>query len=75
MNRTHRIRSSHSDGGADNCVEIADSYPAIDSYPDSASAPATIPVRDSKTPGGNVLLFPAATWSAFIDNLKADHRP
>ncbi|MFE5735983.1 DUF397 domain-containing protein [Streptomyces celluloflavus] len=62
-------KSSHSDGGADNCVEIADSYP------DSASAPATIPVRDSKTPGGNVLLFPAATWSAFIDNLKADHRP
>ncbi|MEU7181244.1 MULTISPECIES: DUF397 domain-containing protein [Streptomyces] len=71
MNRTHRIKSSHSDGGADNCVEIADSYPASD----SASAPATIPVRDSKTPGGNVLFIPAETWSAFIDNLKADHRP
>ncbi|MFH8556984.1 DUF397 domain-containing protein [Streptomyces celluloflavus] len=56
-------KSSHSDGGADNCVEVADGFPGA------------VPVRDSKTPAGDVLLFPAETWSAFINNLKADHRP
>jgi hypothetical protein len=55
--------SSYSDGGASNCVEVADSYPA------------TVPVRDSKNPGGNVLLFPAEAWSAFISEVKAGRRP
>ncbi|MFE0421953.1 DUF397 domain-containing protein [Streptomyces sp. NPDC058953] len=46
-------KSSHSnqDGGA--CVEIA-------------RLPAVVPVRDSKTPDGPVLIFPAAGWSTFV---------
>ncbi|MFE0187187.1 DUF397 domain-containing protein [Streptomyces sp. NPDC058989] len=53
-------KSSYSDGGADNCVEVADGLPAI------------VPVRDSKNlPAGPVLLFPAGAWSAFIRTVKA----
>jgi hypothetical protein len=55
-------KSSYSDGGADNCVEVADGFPDA------------TPVRDSKHPEGPVLLFPAAAWSAFIENVKTDHR-
>ncbi len=52
-------KSSYSDGGADNCVEVAD-----------GPAP-TVPVRDSKNPAGPVLLFPAGAWSAFIRTVKS----
>ncbi|MFI0905904.1 DUF397 domain-containing protein [Streptomyces sioyaensis] len=51
-------KSSYSDGGADNCVEIADGFPGA------------VPVRDSKNPEGPVLLFPAAAWSGFVGGLK-----
>ncbi|WP_329149300.1 DUF397 domain-containing protein [Streptomyces sp. NBC_01456] len=53
-------KSSYSDGGANNCVEIADSFPGA------------VPVRDSKNPTGGALLFPAAAWSAFITTVKGD---
>ncbi|MET4925146.1 DUF397 domain-containing protein [Streptomyces sp. PSRA5] len=43
---------SNSDGG--NCVEIADGHPGI------------VPVRDSKTPTGPVLLLTPAAWEDFI---------
>lgn len=53
-------KSSYSDGGDNNCIEISDSFPGA------------VPVRDSKNPEGPVLLFPAAAWSAFIGGVTAD---
>ncbi|MFF9638084.1 DUF397 domain-containing protein [Streptomyces bacillaris] len=47
-------KSSYSDGGANNCIEVADGYPGV------------IPVRDSKTPTGPVLLIAAPAWTAFV---------
>ncbi|MBD3005236.1 MULTISPECIES: DUF397 domain-containing protein [unclassified Streptomyces] len=49
---------SNNDGGI--CVEVADNLPGI------------VPVRDSKDPDGPVLIFPNASWSAFIATLKTD---
>ncbi|PJE95301.1 DUF397 domain-containing protein [Streptomyces carminius] len=37
-------------------------------------SPTHIPVRDSKTPDGPVLAFPATSWAAFIGELKTAHR-
>ncbi|MGW3007966.1 DUF397 domain-containing protein [Streptomyces sp. NPDC001219] len=51
-------KSSYSDGGADNCVEVSDGFPGA------------VPVRDSKNPTGGVLLFPAAAWSAYVAAVK-----
>ncbi|MFI0712795.1 DUF397 domain-containing protein [Streptomyces inhibens] len=51
-------KSSYSDGGEDNCVEVADGLPA------------TVPVRDSKSPAGPALLFPTDAWSTFIRTVK-----
>jgi hypothetical protein len=37
---------------------------------------AVVPVRDSKASAGPVLCFEAASWAAFIAELKAwHHRP
>lgn len=53
MNRTPDLsnacwrKSSYSDGGLNNCVEVADNFPGL------------IPVRDSKAPTGPALVFPA----------------
>ncbi|MEV5334817.1 DUF397 domain-containing protein [Streptomyces werraensis] len=33
--------------------------------------PALVPVRDSKAPLGGTLCFPAASWAAFIGDLKS----
>ncbi|WP_407287125.1 DUF397 domain-containing protein [Streptomyces sp. BP-8] len=52
-------KSSYSDGGDDNCVEVADGLVT------------TIPVRDSKNPAGPALFFPTGVWSAFIRTVKA----
>ncbi|MEU8679894.1 DUF397 domain-containing protein [Streptomyces sp. NPDC048611] len=51
-------KSSYSDGGANNCVEVSDGFPGA------------VPVRDSKNPTGGVLLFPADAWSAFLGGLQ-----
>ncbi|WP_019064541.1 DUF397 domain-containing protein [Streptomyces prunicolor] len=53
-------KSSYSDGGANNCVEVADSYPGL------------VSGRDSKTPAGPPLILAAATWSGFVDGVKAE---
>ncbi|MFG2528426.1 DUF397 domain-containing protein [Streptomyces sp. NPDC048516] len=53
-------KSSYSDGGEDNCVEVSDGFPGA------------VPVRDSKNPSGGVLLFPAEAWTSFIATVKAD---
>ncbi|QLE74447.1 DUF397 domain-containing protein [Streptomyces rectiverticillatus] len=47
-------KSSYSNGDNGSCVEVA------------VTIPGGIPVRDSKTPGGPVLLFPPTAWMAFI---------
>jgi hypothetical protein len=52
------IKSSHSDDDGGNCVEIAPGFPAA------------VPVRDSKTPDGPVLLLRRAAWAAFVTALK-----
>ncbi|GGW55524.1 DUF397 domain-containing protein [Streptomyces galilaeus] len=60
MNRTPDLtaavwrKSSYSDGGATNCIEVADGYLDL------------VPVRDSKVPDGEVLVFGAASWGAFV---------
>ncbi|MGA5554611.1 DUF397 domain-containing protein [Streptomyces lavendulocolor] len=51
-------KSSHSnqDGGA--CVEVSDDFTHV------------VPVRDSKTRCGPVLVFPAGGWSTFVSAVK-----
>ncbi|MDF3142891.1 MULTISPECIES: DUF397 domain-containing protein [unclassified Streptomyces] len=51
-------KSSYSEGGANNCVEVADGYAGV------------VPVRDSKVPHGGVLVFGASSWSAFVHDVK-----
>lgn len=53
------IRSSYSDGSGGQCVEFS-----------RGSLPRAVPVRDSKNAGGDVLEFPAATWSAFTSAVR-----
>jgi Domain of unknown function (DUF397) len=48
---------SNSDGGA--CVEVSDDLAVV------------VPVRDSKTPHGPVLVFPAGDWSSFVVAVKS----
>ncbi|MFE3140697.1 DUF397 domain-containing protein [Streptomyces scopuliridis] len=52
-------KSTHSDGSGGSCVEVADGHPDI------------VPVRDSKVPDGPALVFPTASWSTFISDIKA----
>ncbi|MEV5543232.1 DUF397 domain-containing protein [Saccharopolyspora shandongensis] len=51
-------KSSRSQNGADNCVEVA------------CLSTATA-VRDSKNPDGPALVFGVGTFSAFLDGIKA----
>ncbi|WP_217163427.1 DUF397 domain-containing protein [Streptomyces sp. AC512_CC834] len=52
------IKSSYSDANGGNCVEIAPGLPGV------------VPVRDSKSPDGPVLLVSHAAWSAFAAALR-----
>ncbi|MGX9887493.1 DUF397 domain-containing protein [Streptomyces sp. NPDC002276] len=47
------FKSSYSDGGGGNCVEIA-------------SCPRTIHIRDSKNPGLGMVTVSDVAWSAFL---------
>ncbi|MEU9548315.1 DUF397 domain-containing protein [Streptomyces werraensis] len=40
-------------------MEVADGLPGL------------VPVRDSKAPQGPALCFPAASWAAFMGDLKS----
>jgi hypothetical protein len=53
-------KSSYSQGGANDCVEVADGYTGV------------VPVRDSKTPAAPPLILAAAAWSGFVDGVKAE---
>ncbi|GAA1303371.1 hypothetical protein GCM10009579_86060 [Streptomyces javensis] len=54
-------KSSYSNQEGGDCVEVADGIPGV------------VPVRDSKRPDSPALLFPAASWHAFIDELTTGH--
>jgi hypothetical protein len=64
MNRTLDLntavwrKSSYSDGGGTNCLEVTDEVPGI------------VPVRDSKSPDGPVIVFGAASWTAFLPSVR-----
>ena len=47
-------KSSYSGGTSAECVEVADNLPGL------------VPVRDSKNPSDNVVVFRAAAWSCFV---------
>ncbi|MFC8145411.1 DUF397 domain-containing protein [Streptomyces paradoxus] len=51
-------KSSYSDGGASNCLEVADGHSGI------------VSVRDSKRPDGLILVFGAAPWASFLTGVK-----
>ncbi|MFG3022072.1 DUF397 domain-containing protein [Streptomyces sp. NPDC048254] len=53
-------KSSYSDGGDNNCVEVADGHPGI------------VPVRDSKVSEARPLVFSAASWSVFVAGVKGE---
>ncbi|MFI0449229.1 DUF397 domain-containing protein [Actinomadura sp. 6N118] len=52
-------KSSHSQAGSGDCVEVAN------------ARAANILVRDSKDPSGPVLTFNSSEWAAFIAAAKA----
>ncbi|MEU3447340.1 DUF397 domain-containing protein [Streptomyces thermolilacinus] len=56
-------KSSHSGNEGGSCVEVLINHPS------------GIPVRDSKTPHGPALLFPAGPWSSFITSLRNSDLP
>lgn len=53
-------KSSHSGSSGGECLEVAAGCPAA----------AAVPVRDSKNPGGPVLVLSAEAWRAFVDGLR-----
>ncbi|MGW1465620.1 DUF397 domain-containing protein [Streptomyces sp. NPDC002308] len=68
MNRTLDLsiaawrKSTFSDGGDTNCLEVADDFPGL------------VPIRDSKNPTGPALLISAPAWSAFIQDVRRTKR-
>ncbi|MEV8544960.1 DUF397 domain-containing protein [Streptomyces sp. NPDC051572] len=64
MNRTPDLstavwrKSSYSDGGGTNCVEVADGYTGL------------VPVRDSKIPASRPLVFSAGSWFTFLESVR-----
>ncbi|WP_405992414.1 DUF397 domain-containing protein [Streptomyces sp. NBC_00986] len=52
-------KSSYSDGGGTNCVEVADGCTGL------------VPVRDSKAPSGSPLIFGWSPWGSFVEAVKS----
>ncbi|MFS0696438.1 DUF397 domain-containing protein [Streptomyces nitrosporeus] len=59
----HWHKSSYSDNGG-NCVEVAANLIGMH---------GTVPVRDSKNPGGPVLTVPAEAFASFVIGVKSGH--
>ncbi|WP_435216651.1 DUF397 domain-containing protein [Streptomyces sp. bgisy034] len=51
-------KSSYSGGDGGNCLEVTHDIPDL------------VPVRDSKTPHGPALIFPASVWAAFVNAVR-----
>ncbi|WP_102917978.1 DUF397 domain-containing protein [Streptomyces eurocidicus] len=60
LTRAIWAKSSYSGGTGGQCVEWAPGY----------ASSGVIPVRDSKTPHGPALAFPASAWDSFIAGVK-----
>lgn len=58
LDAAHWRKSSYSNGGDGNCVEVAERVEGL------------IPVRDSKNPQRPALAFPASGWADFVSALK-----
>jgi hypothetical protein len=56
-------KSTYSNGEGGNCVEVADGFPGV------------VPVRDSKVPGGAVLLIGSGAWTEFVGTVGAARFP
>ncbi|WEH40307.1 DUF397 domain-containing protein [Streptomyces sp. AM 2-1-1] len=52
-------KSTYSDGGQTNCVEVCDGFPGL------------VPIRDSKVPTGPTLAVTAPAWTAFLDQFRS----
>lgn len=63
LSRAVWVKSSYSGNGGADCLEWA---------PTHAAATRNVPVRDSKTPHGPVLIFESGAWSAFVSAAKGD---
>ncbi|MEU9444040.1 DUF397 domain-containing protein [Streptomyces sp. NPDC048304] len=71
-------KSSYSDGGSSNCLEVTawrkSSYSGASSgdclEDNDAPAPTLVPVRDSKHPTGPAVVFSTPAWAAFVGALK-----
>ncbi|WP_329218678.1 DUF397 domain-containing protein [Streptomyces sp. NBC_01485] len=53
-------KSSYSEGGANDCVEVADGYLGL------------VPVRDSKTPAARPVVFSGGSWAVFLEGVKGE---
>ena len=53
-------KSTYSDGGASNCLEVSDDHPGI------------VPIRDSKLSHSPILVFAAGPWGAFLAGVKTE---
>ncbi|MEU2751525.1 DUF397 domain-containing protein [Streptomyces collinus] len=68
MNRTLDLsaavwrKSSYSDGGQTNCLEVSDDHPG------------TVPVRYSRLSHSPILLFAAGPWASFLAGVKGDRQ-
>ncbi|MFH0174554.1 DUF397 domain-containing protein [Streptomyces cacaoi] len=51
-------KSSYSNVDGGNCLEVADGFPGV------------VPVRDSKSTHGPVLMLSVQAWCRFVDGLK-----
>ncbi|MHB6907217.1 DUF397 domain-containing protein [Streptomyces sp. DB-54] len=55
------LKSSYSDGDGGQCLEFS---------PTPAPTHALVPLRDSKCPGGPVIIVSVTGWSSFVDAVK-----
>nr|WP_239144394.1 DUF397 domain-containing protein [Streptomyces sp. SID14515] len=60
MNAATWRKSSYSNQGGGQCLEVADGYTAV------------VPLGDSKNPSGPVLTFAAGSWSSFVSAVRND---
>ncbi|MFJ3189416.1 DUF397 domain-containing protein [Streptomyces halstedii] len=51
-------KSSYSDGGGTNCLEVAGGFADV------------VPVRDSKNPAGPILIVANHAWTAFVHDVR-----
>jgi hypothetical protein len=85
LNAARWRKSSYSNGGDDNCLEVAEGFPGAarwrkSSYSTGGSDncvevadgfPGVVPVRDSKNPASApALVMSAASWAAFVEHIK-----